>query len=184
MEPYRERLMGLGMVLLAAAIVDGAAGADRRRAGRGSSRSAWTVGGFGMGLIISSGGVLLLKLSAPEEAGSNSASLQISDALGNVTFVGGQRCAVRGVRRWLGRRDGPAATAGAGSASHPAAFAAVFVAMAVVALVGAGVTTRLRPERGCTGRRRRRRGAPPRSHGNHAESQGREGDCDLGPTPG
>ncbi|MFC9241263.1 MFS transporter [Streptomyces decoyicus] len=147
MEPYRERLMGLGMVLLAAAIVtvplallDGVPAAV--------VAVGWTVGGFGMGLNISSGGVLLLKLSRPQEAGSNSASLQMSDALGNVTFVGLSGVLFVAFGGGSIAVDGPAAAAGAGSVSHPAAFAAVFAAMAVVALAGAGVTTRLRPERG------------------------------------
>ncbi|MFF4698427.1 MFS transporter [Streptomyces chattanoogensis] len=134
LEPYRERLMGLGMVLLAAAIVmvpsvllDGVP--------VWIVAVAWTLGGFGMGLTISSGGVLLLKLSRPEEAGSNAASLQMSDALGNVAFVG-----VSGV---LFVAFGGVAVGGAGS--HPAAFVVVFAAMAVVAAVGAGVAGRLRP---------------------------------------
>ncbi|REK88848.1 MFS transporter [Streptomyces inhibens] len=145
LEPYRERLMGLGMVLLAAAIVmvplaliDGVPA--------GIVAVAWTVGGFGMGLNISSGGVLLLKLSRPEEAGSNSASLQMSDALGNVTFVGIGGVLFVAFGGGSIAANGPAATTAAASASHPAAFAAVFAAMAVVAAVGAGVAGRLRPK--------------------------------------
>lgn len=142
MEPYRERLMGLGMVLLAAAIVtvplallDGVPVAI--------VAVAWTVGGFGMGLNISSGGVLLLKLSRPEEAGTNSASLQMSDALGNVTFVG------LGGALFVAFGGGSIAThaptlTDAGTASHPAAFVAVFATMTIVALAGAMVTRRLR----------------------------------------
>jgi hypothetical protein len=86
---------------------------------------AWAFGCFGMGLVISSTSVLLLQLSAPEEAGTNSAALQISDGLSNVLLLSA---------------GGAADTTG----SHPAAFAAVFLPMAVVALVGAWVTTRLR----------------------------------------
>ena len=41
-----------------------------------------------MGMVIASTSVLLLKLSAPEEAGANSAALQISDGLGNMILVG------------------------------------------------------------------------------------------------
>ncbi|MEU5544021.1 MFS transporter [Streptomyces sioyaensis] len=147
LEPYRERLMGLGMVLLAAAIVtvplallDGVPS--------WIVAAAWTVGGFGMGLNISSGGVLLLKLSRPEDAGSNSASLQMSDALGNVTFVGISGVLFVAFGGGSIAADGPAATAAAGGAGHPAAFAAVFAAMAVVALAGAGVAGRLRPGQG------------------------------------
>ncbi len=40
-----------------------------------------------MGLVIASTSVLLLHLSAPEEAGANSASLQISDALSNIVLL-------------------------------------------------------------------------------------------------
>ncbi|MFI9046752.1 MFS transporter [Streptomyces sp. NPDC053427] len=142
LEPYRERLMGLGMAFLAAAIVmvplallDGVP--------VWIVAAAWTLGGFGMGLNISSGGVLLLKLSRPEEAGSHAASLQMADALGNVAFVG-----LSGVL-FVAFGGGSIATAGAGTAGaaaaiHPAAFVAVFAAMALVAVAGAAVSGRLR----------------------------------------
>jgi hypothetical protein len=86
--------------------------------------------------------VLLLHLSAPEEAGANSAALQISDGLSNVLLlaVGGAAFAALG-----GGTITDAATSASGS--HPAAFAAVFLPMAAVALVGAWVTTRLRERR-------------------------------------
>ncbi|MFJ1736197.1 MFS transporter [Streptomyces sp. NPDC088254] len=137
-EPYRERLMTVGMVLVAAAIaaapsvlVDGVPA--------WSVAVAWAFGCFGMGLVISSSSVLLLQLSAPEEAGTNSAALQISDGLSNVVLlsVGGAAFAALG-----GGTVTHAATEASGS--HPAAFAAVFLPMAGVALVGAWVTTRLR----------------------------------------
>ena len=84
--------------------------------------------------------MLLLKLSAPEEAGTNSAALQISDGLSNVVLLsaGGAAFATLG-----GGTVTHTATHTA-TASHPAAFTAVFLPMAVVALVGAWVTTRLR----------------------------------------
>ncbi|MCK7623941.1 MFS transporter [Streptomyces sp. RS10V-4] len=152
LEPHRERLMGLGMGLLAVAIllvplvlIDAVPA--------WTVAAAWTVGGFGMGLHISSGGVLLLKLSRPEEAGSNSSSLQMSDALGNVTFVGlgGALFVAFGGASAGAAGAGPAA-AGAAPVSHPAAFLAVFAAMAAVAVLGAAVAPRLRPAPG--------RGAP------------------------
>ncbi|WP_435603093.1 MFS transporter [Streptomyces sp. bgisy130] len=131
LEPHRERLMVLGMVLLALAIalvplalLDGVPA--------GIVAAAWTIGGFGMGLNISSAGVLLLKLSRPEEAGSNSASLQMSDALGNVTFVG------------LGGVLFVAFGGASGSASHSVAFVAVFATMAAVAFTGAVTASRVR----------------------------------------
>ncbi|MFE1775322.1 MFS transporter [Streptomyces sp. NPDC059008] len=142
LEPHRERLMGLGMLLLAAAIamvplvlLDGVP--------VWIVAAAWTVGGFGMGLNISSGGVLLLKLSHPEEAGSNSASLQMSDALGNVTFVGISGVLFVAFGGGAVAAHAATTTAGAGSAGHPAAFAAVFAAMTGVAVAGAAVSHRL-----------------------------------------
>ncbi len=45
-------------------------------------------GGLGMGMALSSTSVLVLGLSAPGQQGSNSASLQVSDALGSVVGVG------------------------------------------------------------------------------------------------
>ncbi|GGX97767.1 MFS transporter [Streptomyces fructofermentans] len=137
-EPYRDRLTLLGMVLTAAAIaaapsvlIDGVP--------VWTVAVAWAFGCFGMGLVISSTSVLLLKLSAPEEAGSNSAALQISDGLSNVLLLaaGGAAFAALG-----GGTVAHAATQASGG--HPAAFAAVFLPMAGVALVGAWVTTRLR----------------------------------------
>jgi hypothetical protein len=100
---------------------------------------AWAFGCFGMGLVISSTSVLLLQLSAPEEAGSNSAALQISDGLSNVLLLAAGGAAFAA----LGGGTVTHTAAGA-SGSHPAAFAAVFLPMAGVALVGAWVTTRLR----------------------------------------
>ncbi|MCQ9182333.1 MFS transporter [Streptomyces sp. IBSBF 2953] len=142
-EPYRERLMALGMVLAAAAI----AAAPSVLLPAVPAVPAWTVavawgfGCFGMGLVISSTSVLLLKLSAPQEAGANSAALQISDGLSNVLLlaVGGAAFAALG-----GGSVAHAATAAAADGgSHPAAFAVVFLPMAAVALLGAWVTTRL-----------------------------------------
>ncbi|MGW1073154.1 MFS transporter [Streptomyces sp. NPDC002537] len=137
LEPHRERLMGLGMLLITAAValvttvlIDGVPA--------WTVAVAWTVGGYGMGLTISGGSVLLLKLSRPGEEGTDSASLQISDALGNITLVG-----VGGV---LFAALGGGANGGADGAAAPkAAFTVVFLTMAAVALVGAYVTTRLRP---------------------------------------
>ena len=86
---------------------------------------AWAVGGAGMGLTIASVGVLMLGLSAPEETGENSASLQVSDALGNVVLTG-----LAGV---LFSSLGTGTTSG---------FAAIFVTMTAVTLLGAAVCGR------------------------------------------
>ncbi|ULR51002.1 MFS transporter [Streptomyces deccanensis] len=139
-EPYRERLMTVGMVLVAMAITT-LPGVLVDSVPVWIVAVAWAFGCFGMGLVISSTSVLLLQLSAPEEAGTNSAALQISDGLTNALLLaaGGAAFAALG-----GGAVGHTATTTAAATSHPAAFVAVFLPMAGVALVGAWVTTRLR----------------------------------------
>jgi predicted MFS family arabinose efflux permease len=140
-EPYRERLTTVGMLLVAAAIAT-APSVLIDSVPVWTVAVAWAFGCFGMGLVISSTSVLLLKLSAPEEAGTNSAALQISDGLSNVVLLsaGGAAFAALG--------GGTLShTATHTSASHPAAFTAVFLPMAAVALAGAWVSTRLREPR-------------------------------------
>ncbi|MGO4421116.1 MFS transporter [Streptomyces sp. MCAF7] len=142
LEPHRERLMAAGMLLIALSIgLVPLALVDSVPAWLVAV--AWLIGGYGMGLVISSGSVLLLKLSGPKEAGSNSASLQVSDALGNITLVG--LSGVLFVGFGGGSVAGAGHTAATAGTGHPGAFAAVYVAMAAVALVGAVLTTRLRP---------------------------------------
>ncbi|MGW6643542.1 MFS transporter [Streptomyces iakyrus] len=140
-EPYRERLTTVGMLLVAAAIAT-APSVLVDSMPVWTVAVAWAFGCFGMGLVISSTSVLLLKLSAPEEAGTNSAALQISDGLSNVVLLsaGGAAFAALG---------GGTVTHSAAhtSGSHPAAFTAVFLPMAGVALAGAWVSTRLRERR-------------------------------------
>ena len=139
-EPYRERLMTVGMVLVAAAIA-AAPSVLIHSVPVWTLAVAWGFGCFGMGLVISSTSVLLLHLSAPRQAGTNSAALQISDGLSNAVLLaaGGAAFAALG-----GGTVSHTATQASGT--HPAAFAAVFLPMAGVALVGAWVTTRLRTE--------------------------------------
>lgn len=140
MAPYRQRLMVGGMLLVAfsiaaapAVLIDGVP--------VWTLAAAWGVGCLGMGLVIGSTSVLLLKLSAPEEAGANSAALQISDALANVVLLaaGGAAFAALG-----GGAVGAGHVVSAGlGAPHAGAFVVVFLPMACVALVGAWVATRL-----------------------------------------
>ncbi|GGQ30646.1 MFS transporter [Streptomyces roseolilacinus] len=140
-EPYRERLMVLGMLLVAAAIA-AVPSVLFPAVPVWIVGVAWGFGCLGMGMVIASTSVLLLKLSAPEEAGTNSAALQISDGLANVLLLaaGGAAFAALGGGSVTGH-----SVAGAGAAgSHPVAFAAVFLPMAAVALVGAWVATRVR----------------------------------------
>ncbi|MFJ8646964.1 MFS transporter [Streptomyces sp. NPDC093546] len=138
LEPYRRGLMVCGMLLVAASIAT-APSVLIPAVPVWTVGVAWGFGCLGMGMVIASTSVLLLKLSAPEEAGANSAALQISDGLSNVLLLaaGGAAFAALGG----GALSGHAAAAAAGS--HTAAFAAVFLPMAGVALVGAWVATRL-----------------------------------------
>ncbi|MGW1797328.1 MFS transporter [Streptomyces sp. NPDC001984] len=135
-EPYRERLMTVGMVLVSAAIAT-APSVLVQAVPVWIVAVAWGFGCFGMGLVISSSSVLLLQLSAPHEAGANSAALQISDALSNVVLLAATGAA-------FATLGGGSTAATVGSGAHPVAFAAVFLPMAGVALVGAWVTTRVR----------------------------------------
>lgn len=141
MAPYRERLMVGGMVLVALAIA-AAPAVLIESVPVWTLALAWALGCLGMGLVIGSTSVLLLKLSAPEEAGANSASLQISDALANVVLLAGGGAAFAALGGGAVGAAHAVAAEGAG-ASHPAAFVVVFLPMAAVALVGAWVATRL-----------------------------------------
>lgn len=141
-EPHRERLMVGGMVLVAAAIaaapavlIDGVP--------VWTLAVAWAFGCFGMGMVIASTSVQLLKLSAPAEAGANSAALQISDGLSNVLLLAAGGAAFAALGGGAVGAVHEAVDAGA-SGSHPGAFAVVFLPMAGVALVGAWVATRVR----------------------------------------
>jgi hypothetical protein len=130
--------MTLGMLLVAAAIAT-APSVLIEAVPAWTVAVAWAFGCLGMGLVISSTSVMLLKLSSPQEAGTNSAALQISDGLSNVLLLAAGGAAFAA----LGGGTVTHATADA-TGSHPAAFAAVFLPMAGVALAGAWVTTRLR----------------------------------------
>ncbi|WP_326697755.1 MFS transporter [Streptomyces sp. NBC_01754] len=143
LEPHRQPLMVGGMVLVALAIAT-APTVLIESVPVWTVAAAWGVGCFGMGMVIASTSVLLLKLSAPKEAGANSAALQISDGLANVLLLagGGAAFAALGGGAVGASVHGPAGSATTGS--HPAAFAAVFLPMAAVALVGAWVASRVR----------------------------------------
>ncbi|MEV8310748.1 MFS transporter [Streptomyces flavidovirens] len=142
MEPYRDWMVSGSMVLVAAAIAT-TPSVLIAAVPVWVVAVAWGVGCFGMGTVIASTSVLLLQLSAPDEAGANSAALQISDGLSNVMLlaIGGAVFAALG-----GGAVGHTVAASGASGSHPAAFAAVFLPMAGVALVGAWVATRLRTQ--------------------------------------
>lgn len=137
----RERLVQIGMLLSAAAIAAVPLALDPAIPAW-IVALAWCVGGFGMGLTISTLSVLLLEFSAPQDAGTNSAALQVSDALSNVLLVAAAGTAFTA----LGGGSVAPAVAGpaSGTGSHPAAFAAVFLPAAALALAGVAVAARLR----------------------------------------
>ncbi|GAB2617075.1 MFS transporter [Streptomyces capparidis] len=142
LEPHRESLILVGMLLMTSA-VGGAALALLDPVPPWIVAVAWAVGGLGMGLTISSVSVLLLRLSRPEDAGENSASLQVSDALGNIVLVGA------GGVVFAALGGGSVAVHGheAATSSHPTAFAGVLLSMTAVALAGVWVARRVRPPR-------------------------------------
>jgi hypothetical protein len=148
--PYRERLARLGMVLVTG-------GVAYSPVALAHSVPVWTLAVamalacYGMGLVISSTSVLLLQLSAPQEAGKNSAALQMSDSLSNVVLlaVTGAAFALCGggsVSVGSGGGASPAGGTGTGTGadSGPTAFVAVYAVAALVCAVGVGVAGRLR----------------------------------------
>jgi MFS family permease len=92
---------------------------------------AWVVGALGMGMAMASVGVLLFELSPVEDHGANSASLQLSDALFSVTFIG-----LAGVIFSSAHEPG--------GENSPAVFATILAVMATLAVVGAWAAGRVR----------------------------------------
>ncbi|MFG3259150.1 MFS transporter [Streptomyces sp. NPDC048172] len=139
MEPHRERLVRTGMAL----VTFGIAYAPLVLV---HSVPVWTLvvaltlSCLGMGMVISSLSVLLLRLSAPEETGRNSAALQMSDSLSNVLLL----AATGAVFAALGG-GAVSVESGAeeGSAAKPAAFVVVYLVSALVAALGVFVGGRL-----------------------------------------
>ena len=134
-EVRRERLVRAGMALVAVSIA-GVALTLLPSVPAWIAAIAWCVGGLGMGMVISSMGVLVLRHSPRGMAGVNSAALQVSDSLWNVLMVAA--CGV------LFSALGGGSTGAPGpAASHPAAFAAVFATAGAVALAGVAVAGRV-----------------------------------------
>jgi hypothetical protein len=93
---------------------------------------SWVVGATGMGLALASVGVLLFELSPVEDQGANSASLQLSDALFSVVFIG-----LAGVIFGLSHD--------AIGDTSPEVYAQILSVMAALALFGAWAAGRVRP---------------------------------------
>jgi MFS family permease len=91
---------------------------------------SWLVGAAGMGMAFGSIGSLVLELSAPEDQGSNVASLQVCDSVGSVLFVG-----IAGTIY---------ATALALGTVSAATFITIWTVMGAVALVSAVLASRIR----------------------------------------
>ncbi|MFR9673866.1 MFS transporter [Streptomyces sp. TR06-5] len=143
MEPYRHGLVRLGTVLIALAVAYPPVALVE-------AVPVWTLvvvmaaGCFGMGLVLSSLSVLLLRLSAPEHAGGNSAALQTSDGLWSIVLLaaaGAVFAAAGG-----GAPVAHASVSGVSEGAAPAAagFVAVHVLAALAAALGVVVAGRLR----------------------------------------
>jgi len=135
----RERLIQAGFLCSTAGIA-GAGSALLPGVPAWVVACAWLVAGVGMGMLISALSVLTLGLSAPEDTGLNSASLQMSDSLGNVLLVGlaGVLFAALG-----GGAAGAAGVASAAAHTPRAAFGAIFAVMAAIALTGTALARRV-----------------------------------------
>lgn len=90
----------------------------------------WAVAGLGMGLALSSTSVLVLGLSAPGQEGRNSASLQVSDALGSVFGVGAAGAVFAAAHTTAGQDSD--------------VFAGIWLGLAVVGVLAAVVGRRVR----------------------------------------
>ncbi|MBL1068485.1 MFS transporter [Streptomyces sp. 7-21] len=145
-EARRLALVRLGTVLIALAVA-------LVPAVLAESVPVWTpalvmsVGALGMGLVISSCAVLVLRLSPPTEAGENVASLQVCDSLANVvmlTAVGTAFAALGGDPQAAAAEPG---AAGSGATVGAEAFAVVYAAAAAVTVLAVVVAGRLRTAR-------------------------------------
>jgi MFS family permease len=139
LEPYRYRLVSLGTVLILG-------GVALVPAVLLDAVPVWTpavalsLGALGMGVVVASVGVVVLRLSEPEEAGGNIAALQAADSLSNavmLTIVGTAFAAFGGE------------TAGSEtetSAVGPEAFLAVYALAAFAGALAILVGRRVNPE--------------------------------------
>ncbi|ONK13961.1 MFS transporter [Streptomyces sp. MP131-18] len=142
-EPHRFRLVRVGTVLITGGVV-------LTPLVLIDAVPVWTpaltlaLGCFGMGLVTASVGVLVLRLSAPEAAGGNVASLQVCDSLGNVVMLTtvGTLFAALGGDASAAAHD--AAAVAGDTAVGPGAFVAVYAVTASAALLGTVVGGRLR----------------------------------------
>ena len=143
LEPHRGPLMVVGMVCVTLSIL-AAPSVLIEAVPVWTLALVWGFGCFGMGMVIASTSVLLLKLSAPQEAGANSAALQISDGLANALLLAASGAAFATLGGGAVGAAAHGAVGGGTATAHPGAFAVVFLPMAAVALVGVWVAGRVR----------------------------------------
>ncbi|NLU66573.1 MFS transporter [Streptomyces sp. HNM0574] len=101
---------------------------------------------FGMGLVISSVSVLLLRLSEPEETGRNSAALQMSDSLSNVVLLAATGAVFAALGGGSVSASSHVSTAQPTSTDRPLAFLAVYTVSAATAALATAAAGRLRAE--------------------------------------
>ncbi|MFH9618305.1 MFS transporter [Streptomyces pratensis] len=144
LEPHRGTLMVVGMVCVTLSIL-AAPSVLIEAVPVWTLAVVWGFGCFGMGMVIASTSVLLLKLSAPQEAGANSAALQISDGLANALLLAASGAAFAALGGGAVGSAAHGAVGGGTATAHPGAFTVVFLPMAAVALVGVWVASRVQP---------------------------------------
>ncbi|WP_203186564.1 MFS transporter [Streptomyces pratensis] len=144
LEPHRGTLMVVGMVCVTLSIL-AAPSVLIEAVPVWTLAVVWGFGCFGMGMVIASTSVLLLKLSAPQEAGANSAALQISDGLANALLLAASGAAFAALGGGAVGAAAHGAVGGGTATAHPGAFTVVFLPMAAVALVGVWVASRVQP---------------------------------------
>jgi len=125
----RHLLVRVGFVLIAVGAVGMAVVAQPSAPGW-LAYPVWGLAGIGAGLAWASLSVLLLRLSPPERHGTDSASLQVCDAVGSALCIGFGGVLVAAAER--------------GALSLPSALVTVDLLMAALALAGAALAGRAR----------------------------------------
>jgi MFS family permease len=122
----RDRIITLGSLFLVAGLALATLAAALPQLWVGSVAISWVLGGFGMGLSVSSTSLAVMTVSGVAEQGRNASSLQIGEAVGASLFVGLAGTIFHGLQ--------PAADLG---------FAGVIAAMTAVAMLSLVVSLRV-----------------------------------------
>ncbi len=104
---------------------------------------AWTAAGAGMGLALSTTGVLVLRMSPEAARGRNSSALQLSDALGAVLGISAGGAVLAAATGAAGAATGE--HGGGGAVASGATFALIFGGLALAGLAAAVFGARARP---------------------------------------